>query len=105
MAYDNLHLKQCLKWSVKAANQDHTGMVYRWKAMITISLIGFMESISIAKAMAAKTRQNLSPDRELIGQRFARCGIRGLKRLVTGRFDPLATDQHLLHTHGGTPLC
>jgi MFS superfamily sulfate permease-like transporter len=37
-------------------------------AMITISLIGFMEAISIAKAMAAKTRQNLSPDRELIGQ-------------------------------------
>ena len=36
--------------------------------MITISLIGFMESISIAKAMAAKTRQNLSPDGELIGQ-------------------------------------
>ncbi len=37
-------------------------------AMITISLIGFMESISIAKAMAAKTRQSLSPNRELIGQ-------------------------------------
>jgi MFS superfamily sulfate permease-like transporter len=37
-------------------------------AMITISLIGFMESISIAKSMAAKTRQSLSPDRELIGQ-------------------------------------
>jgi len=40
-------------------------------AMIAISLIGFMESISIAKAMAAKTRQNLSPDRELIGQGMA----------------------------------
>ena len=37
-------------------------------AMITISLIGFMEAISIAKAMAAKTRQSLSPDRELMGQ-------------------------------------
>jgi SulP family sulfate permease len=37
-------------------------------AMITISLIGFMESISIAKSMATKTRQSLSPDRELIGQ-------------------------------------
>lgn len=40
-------------------------------AMITISLIGFMESISIAKSMAAKTRQNLSPNRELIGQGMA----------------------------------
>ena len=37
-------------------------------ATITISLIGFMEAISIAKAMAARTRQSLSPDRELIGQ-------------------------------------
>ncbi|MCP4044722.1 MAG: SulP family inorganic anion transporter, partial [Gammaproteobacteria bacterium] len=37
-------------------------------ATITISLIGFMEAISIAKAMAAKTRQSLSADRELMGQ-------------------------------------
>jgi len=40
-------------------------------AMITISLIGFMEAISIAKAMATKTRQNLNPDRELMGQGMA----------------------------------
>ena len=40
-------------------------------ATITISLIGFMEAISIAKAMAAKTRQSLSPDRELMGQGLA----------------------------------
>jgi MFS superfamily sulfate permease-like transporter len=37
-------------------------------ATIAISLIGFMEAISIAKAMAAKTRQSLDADRELIGQ-------------------------------------
>ena len=37
-------------------------------ATIAISLIGFMEAISIAKAMAARTRQSLSADRELIGQ-------------------------------------
>jgi len=37
-------------------------------AAIAISLIGFMEAISIAKAMAARTRQSLSADRELIGQ-------------------------------------
>lgn len=37
-------------------------------ATIAISLIGFMEAISIAKAMAAKTRQRLNADRELIGQ-------------------------------------
>ncbi len=40
-------------------------------ATIAISLIGFMEAISIAKAMAAKTRQNLSANRELIGQGLA----------------------------------
>ncbi len=38
------------------------------EAAIAISLIGFMEAISIAKAMAAKTRQRLDADRELIGQ-------------------------------------
>jgi len=37
-------------------------------ATIAISLIGFMEAISIAKAMAARTRQKLSANRELIGQ-------------------------------------
>ena len=37
-------------------------------AAIAIGLIGFMEAISIAKAMAAKTRQDLDVNRELIGQ-------------------------------------
>ena len=38
---------------------------------IIISLLGFMEAISIAKAMAGKTGQRLDPDRELIGQGLA----------------------------------
>lgn len=33
-----------------------------------ISLLGFMEAISIAKAMAAKTGQRIDPNQELIGQ-------------------------------------
>ena len=33
-----------------------------------ISLLGFMEAISIAKAMAAKTGQRLDPNQELVGQ-------------------------------------
>jgi MFS superfamily sulfate permease-like transporter len=33
-----------------------------------IALLGFMEAISIAKAMAAKTGQRLDPNQELIGQ-------------------------------------
>ncbi|MBE8189336.1 MAG: hypothetical protein HAW58_00345 [Candidatus Thioglobus sp.] len=38
---------------------------------VTIGLIGFMEAISIAKAMAAQTKQRLSVDQELIGQGLA----------------------------------
>lgn len=38
---------------------------------IIISLLGFMEAISIAKAMAAKTGQRLDPNQELIGQGVA----------------------------------
>lgn len=48
---------------------------FDWKVMITlstmalmISLIGFMEAISIAKAMASRTRQRLDPNQELVGQ-------------------------------------
>ncbi|MDJ0805887.1 MAG: sulfate permease [Gammaproteobacteria bacterium] len=47
-------------------------------AAITISLIGFMEAISIAKAMAARTRQRLDANQELIGQ--------GLSNMVSGSF-------------------
>ncbi len=38
---------------------------------IIISLLGFLEAISIAKAMAAKTKQQLDPNQELIGQGLA----------------------------------
>ncbi len=38
---------------------------------IIISLLGFMEAISIAKAMAAKTGQRIDPNKELIGQGIA----------------------------------
>lgn len=38
---------------------------------IIISLLGFMEAISIAKAMAGKTGQRLDPNQELIGQGLA----------------------------------
>lgn len=47
-------------------------------AAITISLLGFMEAISIAKAMATQTRQRLDANQELIGQ-----GIANLAGCVT----------------------
>ncbi len=39
-----------------------------------ITLVGFMEAISIAKAMATKTRQRIDPNQELIGQGLANIG-------------------------------
>ena len=38
---------------------------------LVIALVGFMEAISMAKAVAAKTRQRLDPNQELIGQGLA----------------------------------
>ena len=38
---------------------------------VIISLVGFMEAISIAKAMAAKTKDRVDPNEELIGQGLA----------------------------------
>ena len=43
---------------------------------IVIALIGFMEAIAIAKAMAAKTRQRLDTNQELAGQ--------GMSNIVSG---------------------
>lgn len=40
-------------------------------AALVITLVGFMEAISIAKAMATKTRQRIDPNQELIGQGLA----------------------------------
>ena len=49
---------------------------------VIISIIGFMEAISIAKAMAARTRQRLDPNQELIGQ--------GMSNVVSGLFQGYA---------------
>ncbi len=38
---------------------------------VIIALLGFMEAIAIAKAMAAKTGQKIDPNQELIGQGLA----------------------------------
>ena len=40
-------------------------------AAIVISLVGFMEAISIAKALAAKAKQKVDPNQELVGQGIA----------------------------------
>lgn len=43
-------------------------------AAIIIALVAFMESIAMAKAMAATTRQRIDPNQELIGQGVANLG-------------------------------
>jgi sulfate permease, SulP family len=43
-------------------------MLHLFPFAVIISLLGFMEAIAIAKAMAGKTGQRLDPNQELIGQ-------------------------------------
>jgi sulfate permease, SulP family len=43
-------------------------------AAVVIALVAFMESIAMAKAMAATTRQRVDPNQELIGQGVANLG-------------------------------
>ncbi len=52
-------------------------------AAITIALIGFMEAIAIAKAMATRTRQRLDTNQELVGQ--------GVANIVGSLFQSYAT--------------
>ncbi|WP_310599432.1 SulP family inorganic anion transporter [Desulfobulbus sp.] len=50
------------------------GVLQLMSAALVIALVGFMESISMAKAMAGKTKQRLDPNQELIGQGLANIG-------------------------------
>ena len=60
---------------------------------IIISLLGFMEAIAIAKAMAAKTGQRLDPNQELIGQGLSNIlGSFGKSYPVSGSFSRSAVN-------------
>jgi MFS superfamily sulfate permease-like transporter len=60
---------------------------------IIISFLGFMEAISIAKAMAARTGQRLDPNQELIGQGLANIvGSAGQSYAVSGSFSRSAVN-------------
>ena len=54
--------------SMQMPQIDFSQLVNLGTVAIAISLIGFMEAISIAKAMATQTKQRLDADLELIGQ-------------------------------------
>ncbi len=60
---------------------------------IIISLLGFMEAIAIAKAMAAQTGQKLDPNQELIGQGLGNIlGSIGQSYSVSGSFSRSAVN-------------
>jgi len=60
---------------------------------IVISLLGFMEAISIAKAMATRTGQRLNANQELIGQGLANIvGSIGQSYAVSGSFSRSAVN-------------
>jgi len=62
---------------------DFTIISQLFFAAITIGLIGFMEAIAIAKAMATRTRQRLDTNQELVGQ--------GIGNIVGSMFQSYAT--------------
>lgn len=60
---------------------------------VIISLLGFMEAIAIAKAMAAQTGQKLDPNQELVGQGLANIlGSFGGSYAVSGSFSRSAVN-------------
>jgi MFS superfamily sulfate permease-like transporter len=60
---------------------------------VIISLLGFMEAISVAKAMAAITGQRLDPNRELVGQGLANiCGAVTRSYPTSGSFSRSAVN-------------
>ena len=60
--------------SFRMPNLSLDAMLSLLSAAFVIALVAFMESISMAKAMAAKTKQRLDPNQELIGQGIANMG-------------------------------
>jgi SulP family sulfate permease len=73
---------------------------FSWDMVVTllpsafvISLVGFMEAISIAKAIASKTKQRIDPNQELIGQGLANMvGSLGQSYPVSGSFSRSAVN-------------
>ena len=61
-------------FSFKIPSFDFNAMGTLFIYAITISLIGFMEAITVAKSMAARTKQRLDINQELIGQGLSNIG-------------------------------
>ncbi len=64
--------------SIPAGLPSITVPQFSWDMLVTlltsalvITLVGFMEAVSVAKAMATRTKQRIDPNQELIGQGLA----------------------------------
>ena len=57
--------------SVRLPAMDLDAVLQLFSAALIIALVAFMESISMAKAMASKARQHIDPNQELVGQGLA----------------------------------
>jgi MFS superfamily sulfate permease-like transporter len=78
---------------LKKPELDLKIMIELFPMAVIITLLGFMEAISIAKAMAARTGQRLSPNQELIGQGAANIvGCFGQSYAVSGSFSRSAVN-------------
>ncbi|MFZ5905995.1 MAG: SulP family inorganic anion transporter [Nitrospirota bacterium] len=72
---------------------DPKAIMHLFSYAVIISLLGFMEAISIAKAIAGKTGQRLDPNQELIGQGLANMlGAIGKSYPVSGSFSRSAVN-------------
>lgn len=79
--------------SIKTPGFDLSTAFSLFPMAMIISLLGFMEAISIAKAMAARTGQRLDPNQELIGQGLANIiGSFGQSYAVSGSFSRSAVN-------------
>ncbi|ODU13674.1 MAG: DNA repair protein [Thiobacillus sp. SCN 64-35] len=87
------------KISMPTLEMDKLGALF--SAALVIALVGFMEAISIAKAMAAKTKQRLDPNQELIGQGLGNLvGSFSMAYPTSGSFSRSAVNMNMKATSG-----
>ncbi|MFN3544189.1 MAG: SulP family inorganic anion transporter [Thiobacillus sp.] len=87
------------KFSLPTLEMDKIGALF--SAALVIALVGFMEAISIAKAMAAKTKQRLDPNQELIGQGLGNlAGSVSMSYPTSGSFSRSAVNMNMGATSG-----
>ena len=85
--------------SVPTLEMDKLGALF--SAALVIALAGFMEAISIAKAMAARTKQRLDPNQELIGQGLGNLvGSFSMSYPTAGSFSRSAVNMNMKATSG-----